>query len=234
MKIAVLSDIHGNHFALKEVLRIAAIEHVDKLLILGDFVGYYYHPDKVLEMLSEWDHISIKGNHEKMLEHIASGLIDELTSRKKYGSGHKLALEKLSGKQLEWLNGLPEKLEIEIDKVRMQMCHGSPLDPDQYLYPNTERGILEKCDNAFCDFVFTGHSHYSFIYRNEKSTLINVGSVGQSRSMGGLACWAIINTENKSFEMKTTPYDIRILLTEIENTDPGVPYLKNVLLRNNH
>jgi putative phosphoesterase len=234
MKVAILSDIHGNDYALKEVLRIAGKEKVDKLLILGDFVGYYYNPDNVLKMLAEWDCVSIKGNHEVIIEKIAAGITDESSSRLKYGSGHRLAIERLSKQQLEELRNLPEKRVVEIDGMKIQMCHGSPWDANQYLYPNTEKDVLDKCNNAACDFVLTGHSHYSFVYRNEDSTLINAGSVGQSRSMGGIAYWAIINTESRGFEIKATAYDVKPLIAEIEHTDPSVTYLKDVLLRNRH
>ena len=64
MKIAILSDIHGNHFALKSVLKEASNYDVQKFLILGDIVGYYYSPDLVLKLLSNWDCHIIKGNHE--------------------------------------------------------------------------------------------------------------------------------------------------------------------------
>ena len=60
MKIAIMSDIHGNYDALFEVLKIAKKEDVKHLLILGDLVGYYYHPDKILELLSEWNYDIIK------------------------------------------------------------------------------------------------------------------------------------------------------------------------------
>ncbi len=54
MKIAVISDIHGNYDALVAVLKKAKTEGVEHLLVLGDIVGYYYHPDKILKALSEW------------------------------------------------------------------------------------------------------------------------------------------------------------------------------------
>ena len=82
------------------------------------------------------------------------------------------------------------------------------------------------------DFVLTGHSHYSFIHRNQNSTLINVGSVGQSRNMGGVAYWGVINTKNKCFEQKATPYDFSLLVKEVELIDPKINYLKEILLRN--
>ena len=67
MKLAILSDIHGNHIALQTVL--AAIKHyeIDKLVVAGDFVGYYFWPRDVIELLESWDIIAIRGNHEEML-----------------------------------------------------------------------------------------------------------------------------------------------------------------------
>ena len=64
MKVGIISDIHGNHYALEEVLKVAIREGVEKLLVLGDIVGYYYHPEIVLEMLYKWSYEIIKGNHE--------------------------------------------------------------------------------------------------------------------------------------------------------------------------
>lgn len=233
MKIGVLSDIHGNHYALSEVLKIAKQEKVDKLLVLGDMVGYYYHPDKVLEMLAEWDCVLIKGNHEKILEQILNKEKTEIEVQKKYGSGHKLALEKLSKAQLQKIISLPEQNKIRLNNVNLLMCHGSPWDTDFYLYPDTKKEILDKCDTNDADFVLIGHSHYSFVHRNKNSTLINIGSVGQSRYMGGIANWVLINSINKTFELKATPYAISALLKEVEQIDPEIHYLKEILLRNN-
>ena len=67
MKIGVLSDIHGNHIALEAVLTEAVSLDINRLCVLGDMVGYYYHPDRVLEMLKAWPVDVIQGNHERML-----------------------------------------------------------------------------------------------------------------------------------------------------------------------
>ena len=233
MKIGILSDIHGNHYALAEVLRIARKEKIQKLLILGDLVGYYYHPEKALEMLKEWDMVFIKGNHEKILEQLLLKSKQGSDVQKKYGSGHSFALKNLSTDQLQVLITAPDQQKITFDNVKLLMCHGSPWDPDLYLYPDSEGEILDKCNVKDVDFVLTGHSHYPFVYRNQNSVLINVGSVGQSRNMGGLASWVLINTTNKCFELKATPYNITPLLKEIEIIDPEITYLKDILTRNN-
>lgn len=232
MKLAIISDIHGNSYALEQVLASAKKEKAEKLLVLGDIVGYYYHPDKVMSMLSEWDHRLIRGNHENYLAAILNGTMQEEELRKKYGSGHKMAIQKIPTETAVKLITAPEKLKVEFDSVKFLMCHGSPWDADHYLYPDAKPEVLEKCDRSDVDFVLAGHSHYQFMHRNQHSTFINVGSVGQSRTVGGIANWVMVNTTNKSVEMKATPYDTTALEKEVDLIDPNVAYLKEILKRN--
>jgi predicted phosphodiesterase len=231
LKVAVLSDIHGNRFALEEVLKEALQIGVEKLLVLGDIVGYYYHPEVVLEMLSKWDYEIIKGNHEVLLQDLKEGKIDPEVMKKKYGRGHEQALIKIDSKTQDWLFSLPEQKSVRINNVYFQMNHGSPSSIDEYIYPDASIEQLEKCNSIQHDFVLIGHSHYAFSFRCANSTLINCGSVGQSRQKGGLAFWVVINTENKSFEIKATPYDVSQLLKEIEMFELKIGYSSKILQR---
>jgi putative phosphoesterase len=231
MKIAVLSDIHGNSVALKAVLNEAKQENIQKLLILGDLVGYYYSPDEVLEMLSYWSSVMIKGNHEKLLLDLYSTGINSDFLSYKYGKSHEISLKKLSRNQILFLKNLPERRTIKINSVSFQLNHGSPWDNECYLYPDSPIELFERCNSDEHDFVLIGHSHYSFSYKCKSSILINAGSVGQSREKGGVATWAIINTSDKSFAIKGTKYDIKSLLFEVETYDPNILYNKTILLR---
>jgi putative phosphoesterase len=232
MKIAVLSDIHGNIYALEAMLRAAKKDGVEKLLVLGDIVGYYYHPKAILEILADWDYSIIKGNHEEILSQILLGKVKESEIRLKYGSGHRMAIEQLSALQLQLLLNASESMFVEYDGIKILMCHGSPWQLDYYLYPDTEKVILNRCEQFDADLILIGHSHYSFIYKMNNTMLVNCGSIGQSRSLGGHAFWALLNTNNGVIELKSTPYNIQPLLAEIEKIDPDIPYLKNILSRN--
>lgn len=234
MNIAIVSDIHGNHYALETVLKMARQAEVEKILVLGDIVGYYYRPDLVLEQLAAWDHLMIKGNHEEILSDILSRKSIEQEIRIKYGSGHRMAIERLSQEQISGLLNLREKMEVRYDEVQVLMCHGSPWQADFYLYPDTSKEVLNKCGLVDFDFVFVGHSHYPFVYNTGSSLLVNPGSVGQSRSVGGIACWALLNTKNGSIQLKSTPYDVKPLLVDIQDLDPDNFYLKDILTRNNN
>ncbi|MCZ2473325.1 metallophosphoesterase family protein [Aquirufa ecclesiirivi] len=232
MKIAVLSDIHGNINAFEQVLRNSEKEGISKFLFLGDFVGYYYWPEKVLEKLSKLDSICIQGNHERILIGLLEDKIKKEDIIEKYGSGHDLAINKLSEKQIDFLINLPESKYIEIDGCKFQLCHGSPTNPDQYIYPTTSLEIMNDFNVSGADFVLIGHSHYQFTHKNKDSLLVNVGSVGQSRSIGGLAQWAIINTNNRNVQLMSTPYETSDLIKNCIEIDPNLPYLREVLLRN--
>jgi putative phosphoesterase len=231
MKLAVISDIHGNYDALHKVLKKAKNEKVEHLLVLGDIVGYYYHSDKILELLSEWSFDIIKGNHETILENLISDPLIGESIRLKYGSGHKEALTKLSRKQLDFLIGLPETKTVKFNDVSILMCHGSPWSNDFYIYPDCKNEIVIKCDSKEHDVVLIGHSHYPFAIKTGHSILINPGSVGQSRQVGGKANWTILNTKNGCFQMMVTDYNTANLLNEIEKRDADIKYLSDVLKR---
>lgn len=232
MRVGVISDIHGNHYALEAVLRVAKKEGIEKLLVLGDIVGYYYHPEIVLNMLSEWDYEIIKGNHEVILQDLKENKINPEVLKEKYGRGHEYALKNIDSETQEWLFSLPMQKTIVIDAVSFQLNHGSPLNIDEYIYPDAPVSQLEKCNSIDHDFVLIGHSHYSFSFRCANSILINPGSVGQSRQIGGKAFWCIINTENKCFQSVSTDYNIEKLVIEIEEKDPEIKYLIEILKRN--
>lgn len=214
------------------MLKAAKKQSVEKLFILGDIVGYYYHPEKVIDLLADWHYNLIRGNHEEILSDIISGKIQEAEIRLKYGSGHRMAVEKLTNEQQQLLITAPEKMLVEYDGIKILLCHGSPWQTDFYLYPDTPKKILDNCIEFNVDLIFAGHSHYSFIYKMSNSMLVNCGSVGQSRSFGGHAFWALLNTNNGVIELKSTPYNVQLLVDEIEKIDPHIPYMKDILSRN--
>jgi len=199
MKIAILSDIHGNAHALAEVLKEIKHLKITRLFILGDIVGYYYSPDKVLQMLASFEVTMIGGNHENMLKEIQGNVIEERKIREKYGSALSASLETLSSNQLEFLTNLPDTIVEKIDNTRMTLCHGSPGQLDQYIYPKARKELFEECMLlAGTEYLLLGHTHYPFIYVSNSGTIMNPGSVGQPRDHGNMASWAVFDSINKS------------------------------------
>ena len=231
MKIAVLSDIHGNYLALDVVLKEVREFGVTRLFVLGDLVGYYYHPDKVIKLLNEWPLDIIQGNHEGFLKRAVKDAEFLHQIHRKYGSGINMAIKKLTDLQIKELTKLPWKKIIRIDDLSIVLSHGAPWERDYYVYPDSDRCILERCCVQEAEYIFLGHTHYPFVFRNDRCTVINVGSVGQARNQGGIASWALLDTVRRKVELKTTQYDTTPLVNEVKLIDPHVPYLYKVLLR---
>ena len=232
MKIAVLSDIHANAEALQEVLKEIEALDIHKLCIAGDFLGYYYSPHNVLKLLADYDWVGIRGNHDTHFTHFMRGdgsLMKDY--RRKFGSGLDVALQVLSPAEKKLLISLPQTLEWKCLGKKILIAHGSPWDPDQYIYPDTDEGVFKKLFSLPYDFIVLGHTHYSFIKRREGKTILNPGSVGQPRDKGGAASWAIIDLESGKSELRRTPFSPRKLLEEIQKRDPTMSYLREVLLR---
>lgn len=233
MKIGVLSDIHGNVYALEQVLIALKRYEIQKIFILGDLIGYYHHPKLVIELLKEFDCEVIRGNHESLLIDFCSG--DENykeTIRKKYGLGHDAVLEQFSLEEMDWLCNLPLVSKIHLNGLNIILAHGSPKNNEQYIYPNTKEDVLMDVEDKNADFIFIGHTHYPFVYSGKYSQIINVGSVGQSRVVGGVASWGVLDTTNKVYIPQNTPYDVSQLINELESMNDIPSYLINILLRN--
>lgn len=231
MKIAIISDIHGNNVALAAVLAEAKKSGVEMLFVLGDLVGYYYHPDEVLMLLEDWPKEMIGGNHEAMLKEAQNDELAAGAIRRKYGSGIDYALTKLSAEKIGGLTGLPLTKVVEFDGMRCALFHGAPWDNTFYVHPDTEASVLERCVVSGTDFVFMGHAHRPFAFQKDSTFVANAGSVGQARDRGGVASWIFANTANRTVVFKNTPYDVSTLVAEAKMIDPALNYLHEILVR---
>lgn len=231
MKLALLGDIHGNHLALDAVLTAASSSGVEKLLVTGDMVGYYYAPLKVLETLQAWDRHVVRGNHEDMLNSARSDPAFLLQVDARYGTGLRTAIEELGTQQLDELCNLPHPLELVIDGCKILLCHGTPWDVDQYVYPDAKPEILELCAKPDFDLVVMGHTHYPMVQKTGKTRVVNPGSVGQPRNRQPGAHWALFDTATGSLEFRQEQYDLSELVLECQKRNPKLPYLIEVLIR---
>jgi putative phosphoesterase len=232
MKIAILSDIHANSDALTAVLADAKALGVSNLIIAGDFVGYYYNIQEVMALLSSWDLVAISGNHERLLLDWHHGE-NHTKIQNKYGSGIKIANEFLTNKQIQWLVDLPKSREFSIDNKTVLLCHGTPWDKDEYLYPDCKQDKKDKIFSIKKDLVVYGHTHYPVIHSDNNQLIVNPGSVGQTRDSKLGACWALWDTTKHEISLERANYNADNLIKQCQQNDPKLPYLQKILLKNN-
>ena len=231
MKVAVLSDIHGNIDALHAVAQELLQSAVEEIWVLGDVVGYYYYPDEVMELLFSFKIKIIRGNHEVLLGQLMQGTASTEEVTRKYGSGHKFAMELLSDDQKTILVEAPDLMEFCVGGVRCLLAHGAPWSRFEYLYPDSAIAKLSRINDYLVDFIFVGHSHHSFVFEGDSAVLVNVGSVGQCRTTGGIAEWCLFDVSRQEIILKKTLYDIKRLKRAAEDFDPDLAYLVSVLKR---
>lgn len=210
MKVGILSDIHGNHRALTAVLAEFNSAGVDRVVCLGDIVGYFHQSLECLNTVMDAGIEVILGNHEGVL----LGLIDCPTQRRNvYFIDN--AKKNLSPKQKKWLLSLPKTLEIDVDGKKLAFFHGSPWNPlVEYVYPDSVDE--KKFVGLNYNYIFLGHTHYPMILKCGQVTLINPGSCGLPRDGTWEASAVLLDTEKWSVTFVKAEYDLGKTIEEAQ------------------
>ena len=189
MKIAVISDIHANKDALDKVLEDISQFNPDKIFCLGDLILAGYNPNYVCEKIFELkekyggNFEIIQGNTDKMVANCTSEMI--LKVKEVFPCmGYSLEddIKITDKKYLDFIRELPEKKQIEVNSLKIDLVHGSPRNQSENIYPNLALDEVEKMvEESNADLILCGHTHIPCGYSlNSGKTVINVGSVGRS------------------------------------------------------
>lgn len=207
MKIAVLSDIHSNHFALKAVLDDIENRLVDKLVVLGDIFGYYPWACETYELLKPYKDSAfiIKGNHDQLV--IDQVPPEVVTSYWQAAKINEAALKAKQSGALEWLQMLDFEMEIKLADKFCTLVHGTPADKKEgRYYPDDLQEYNWFPKNGH--ILLMGHTHYPLYNKFvDNSIIINPGSVGQPRDADTSSSWGILNSEDFSYLPIRTPYN---------------------------
>jgi putative phosphoesterase len=233
MRLAIISDVHANADALAAILRAISINEAEALVVAGDIVGYYFEPKRTLELLRGYEKpiYMVRGNHEEMLLRAFNSDAELAMITEKYGPGIQLALNQLSISEIKWITSLPHPLEINNLGCSILLCHGSPANPSQYIYPDTPLDCLLQRMNYIPDVLITGHTHYPMVKKFGTCLVVNPGSVGQPRNRVPGAHWAMLDTQTISAEQFVEPYDFSSIQASCMHLAPQLPYLSEVLER---
>lgn len=176
MRIASISDIHGNAPALRAVLADIRARGCDVLMQLGDAFSGPLWPRETAEILRDLDAVHVRGNHDV-------ALVDPDTCRP--GRADIWTLERLEAGTLDWIRGWPRTHAIGADVL---CFHGAPAQEDFYLLDEAPAGdprlrsiaeIERDLGGARARVMVCGHSHTQRIVELSDGTLVvNDGSVG--------------------------------------------------------
>ena len=178
MKVAIISDIHGNLVSLNAVLTDIKRQGVDDIICLGDVATLGPQPSEVIQRLMTLDCQFIMGNHETYLFDIEQGraymnetwFINALT----------WCLERLSEDELNFLRTFHPILKFRLDSQKTIISyHGSPRSNEENILPTTPNEDLEKMLAGYHGTVMMGgHTHVQLIRSFNGRLILNPGSVG--------------------------------------------------------
>jgi len=219
VKVAIVSDIHGNRHAFESVLEAVGASDAQELWCRGDLVGYGAEPDACVELARRHAAICLAGNHDL-------GVRGDLPLEQ-FSRGAALAAEwtqeTITEETLAYLTGLqPTHLEESVG-----LFHASPRDPvwEYVLSPLQADLCLDVQEHRVC---LIGHSHVALSFwrmpvesatgqtrsaddeldLTEGEWLINPGSVGQPRDGDPRAAWLELDDEAWTAVYRRTDYDI--------------------------
>ena len=223
MRYLVLSDIHANLEALDAVITAShALAH-DRVLVLGDLVGYGADPNAVIERIQALaPHALIRGNHDKVGSGVESAEGFNAVAR----SAIRWTYDTLTPENREWLANLPTGPVIVDDLI--EICHGTPFDEDAYVFDDLDAlRALHASERPLCLF---GHTHVQIGYALDGDQftlttldddrpltvavpdgtkhLLNPGSVGQPRDGDPRAGFGLVDTDRREAFIYRIDYNV--------------------------
>lgn len=223
MKIAVISDIHGNITALDAVLYDIKKENCEKIFCLGDIIMagpcVVETINKIIELNKNENIYLIAGNTDKMLASNDTNQIYQklLNNNQIMANAYLDDLKLLKEEHIKFLDSLPQTMTFEFGDKKVLLCHGSPRQIDENIYPDLTieevENITKDCD---ANIIFCGHTHLPCGFQtNTGKTVANAGSVGRPFSLDPKSCYIIFeinesyNSQSFTIQHKFVKYDVK-------------------------
>jgi diadenosine tetraphosphatase ApaH/serine/threonine PP2A family protein phosphatase len=225
LRVAAISDIHGNLYALEAVLDALARDSPDEIWCLGDVVGYGPRPNPCCRLVAERARIGLAGNHDLGV----LGLIDLEEFSYDAAFSARWTRSVLTDESRTYLEGLPSQTRAE----GAELFHGSPSDP-VWDYVLTMDGALDALLRTEAGVVLVGHSHAALaivlddsrldgglapagteVELTGKRWLLNPGSVGQPRDGDPRAAYLLLDFDAGRAMFRRVPYAVERTQAEI-------------------
>ena len=216
MKIAVISDIHGNLDALEAVMDDIKGQNCEKIFVLGDYAMAGPEPcsviDYFLKKQIDSNYKMIQGNTDLMIADYNEELYNHVKTKAPImAEALKNDVKLINPIQKDFLKNLPIQLEVEEEGVKFLLVHGSPRKNNEDILPDTPLVEVEKMiENVNADVILCGHTHLPCGFQtSNKKTVVNVGSIGRPFTEEPKSCYLKITVTNGQciFEHRFVEYN---------------------------
>ncbi|RLB86257.1 MAG: metallophosphoesterase [Deltaproteobacteria bacterium] len=202
MKILLISDIHGNFPALQAVAKHAHAESCGLIINTGDSMVYASFCNQTLDWLRSHKVLSILGNTDIKVKKLLKGKNFKKPSKPDKRIMYTTTAESLSQKNRLHLLKLKKKAFVTVKGYRLGLFHGSPEDPDEFLFACTPKARFQELARATdYDIIITGHSHTPYHKFINGVHFINPGSTGRMFDGNPQASYAILHLKKNTIRV---------------------------------
>jgi putative phosphoesterase len=238
-KIAILTDIHGNHSALEAVLeQIDKVTEIEHIYCLGDLIGIGYESNAVLELLFSRDNISfVMGNHDEAILDIIAGR--EPYSKGKERAHHEWIASHLNPKFITNLAEIPTTLNAKYNGKELHFTHYHLNGQNEFIALDkepTDVKLDEFYQTSTSDIVCFGHHHVIHHFKTKERLYLNPGSLGcNHKPLAPFAILTIGECGEINVTFKEIPYDNKEFLLGYKKLNvPDSEYILKIFHGNQH
>lgn len=220
MRVAVVSDIHGNLVGLDACLAdLQAQGGADVIVAAGDLCLDGPKPKKVLQRLEEVGAQCIRGNTDRYLSEESPESVDGVDDAQ-----ITWARNDLGERWLSFLRDLPFALRIGEGGNELLVVHANPKSDDEHIWPDADDTALERfVGEESATAIAFGHLHLPYVRLWRGKLLVNVASAGLPKDGDPRACYAILTERNGGWQVKhrRVEFDVKKVATQL--ADCGIP-----------
>ncbi len=210
MRLAVMSDVHGNLPALEAVLEDMQQYELDGIIVAGDFVGGP-HLAETVRLLRDLDSWMIRGNGDNRLVERAAGNISANYTHLQFAMARWVSAH-ADQETLDFLRSLPEQRVVSIPDVpAIRVVHGSPRNPSESIFPDLDLSTLDVALAQVGEPVLVcGHTHIPWNLARDGRLALNPGAVTGPLNGEVGAQYALLTGLGDRWRVvhRTVPYDI--------------------------
>ncbi len=232
MRLAFISDIHGNATALETVMKDLKEKAVDKVFVLGDLCYRGPEPKRSLELVQSLNCQVIKGNADEwVVRGVEEGEVPD-QALEMMRKEREWTYSQLNEKDVNYLQNLPEEIVTTIEDVNIHAFHATPDSLFEVVVPFADdETIQEKLMGREANLYLYGHIHTPYIRFINGKAVVNLGSIGLPFDGSSQASYSLVDIQDRSIQASIVrvDYDIDEVIEKLQSSDyPNKEFLVNV------
>lgn len=233
MKIAFISDVHGNAIALDAVLDDIRKKEVDKIVVLGDLAYRGPEPKRSIALIKALNTTVIKGNADDWIVRgvrkgeVPDAALDTMNEERDW------SVAQLSQEDVDYLAALPTETLFEENDIVFHGFHATPNSLFDAILPHATDEVIEsELMKKNADVYLYGHIHKSYIRTINGKTIINLGSIGLPFDGITKASYALVDVHNESVtaSIEKVSYDYEKTINKYKEVNyPNIELMENII-----